>query len=237
MRKSEIPKTLLLPAWAFSVRFPAILIFAFTEIRKFAYPNMLITIASFKGGVGKTTTAIHLAAYFQSLGKTVLIDGDPNRSATAWTGRGKFGFDVVDEFQMAKVARGGYEHIILDTAARPNQETIKSLAEGCDMLILPSTPDLLALDALRLTIQALQEHDARQFKILLTMVRPKPARDGEIALGMLKEAGLPVFDGMIRRYQSFVTAASLGLLVSGVNDPRAHLGAEDYQAVGEELAA
>jgi chromosome partitioning protein len=197
---------------------------------------MLITIASFKGGVGKTTTAIHLAAFFQKLGKTVLIDGDPNRSATTWTGRGKFSFDVVDEFQMAKVTRGGYEHIILDTAARPNQETIKSLASGCDMLILPSTPDLLSLDALRLTIEALRNHKASRYKVLVTMVRPN-TRDGEIAQSMLQEAGLPVFDGMIRRYQSFVTAASMGTLVSGVNDPRAQLGADDYQAIGKELAA
>lgn len=197
---------------------------------------MLITIASFKGGVGKTTTAIHLASYFQTLGKTVLIDGDPNRSATTWTGRGSFPFDVVDEYQMAKVARGGYEHVILDTAARPNKETIKSLAGGCDMLILPSTPDLLSIDALRLTIEALREHKASRFRILLTMVRPN-TRDGEIAQAMLKEAGLPVFGGMIRRYQAFVTAASLGVLVSGVDDPRAQNGAEDYQAVGKELAA
>jgi chromosome partitioning protein len=197
---------------------------------------MLITIASFKGGVGKTTTAIHLAAYFQKLAKTVLIDGDQNRSATAWTARGKFAFDVVDEFQMAKVARGGYEHIILDTAARPNKDTIKSLVEGCDMLILPSTPDLLSLDALRLTIEALREHKAERYKILMTMVRPN-ARDGDIAQTTLKEAGLPVFDGMIRRYQSFVTAASLGVLVSGVNDPRAQIGAKDYQAIGKELTS
>lgn len=198
---------------------------------------MLITIASFKGGVGKTTTAIHLAAYFQSKGKTVLIDGDPNRSASAWAGRGEFPFDVVDEFQMAKVSRGGYEHIILDTAARPNQETVKSLASGCDMLILPSTPDLLSLDALRLTIESLRAHKASKYKVLITMVRPKPARDGEIAQAMLQKAGLPVFDGMIRRYQSFVTAASLGQLVSDVNDPRASLGADDYRAIGEELTA
>ncbi|QKD81208.1 ParA family protein [Thermoleptolyngbya sichuanensis A183] len=35
-----------------------------------------------KGGVGKTTAAIHLAAFLQAQGETLPIDADPNRSAT-----------------------------------------------------------------------------------------------------------------------------------------------------------
>jgi chromosome partitioning protein len=60
---------------------------------------MIITVASFKGGVGKTTTAVHLAAYLASAGSVVLIDGDPNRSATGWAKRGNLMFEVVDERQ------------------------------------------------------------------------------------------------------------------------------------------
>ena len=196
---------------------------------------MLISIASFKGGVGKTTTAIHLAAYFQTKGKTVLVDADPNRSATTWTSRGSFGFDVIDQFQIAKLSSGGHKHIIMDTAARPTKETMESLVEGSDLVILPTSADLLSLDATRLTVELLQSLKSDRFKILITQVRPKPARDGEIAKSMLEAAGLPCFDGMIRRYQSFVTAASLGVLISDVKDERASNGAADYQAIGREL--
>ncbi len=195
---------------------------------------MFVTLTSFKGGVGKSTTALHLAAQLQRSGKTVLIDADPNRSATAWTNRGSFPFDIINEFQLNKIASGQYTHIVMDTAARPSADTMKLLVEGCDLLILPTTPDLLSLDALRLTIESVRGFNADKFKILITMVRPN-TRDGEHAQAMLRENGLPVFDGMIRRYQSFVVAASLGVLVSDVKDERSHFGAADYQAVGKEL--
>ena len=45
---------------------------------------MIVTVASFKGGVGKTTTALHLAAYCQTLAPTLLVDGDLNTRATIY---------------------------------------------------------------------------------------------------------------------------------------------------------
>ena len=76
---------------------------------------MLITVAGFKGGIGKTTTAVHLACYFSQLGKTLLVDGDPNRSATGWSKRGErnFPFKVVDLMQAALYSPK-YEHIVID---------------------------------------------------------------------------------------------------------------------------
>jgi hypothetical protein len=49
---------------------------------------------SFKGGVRKTTTAVRLAAYFQTFAPTLLVDGDIVRASTKWASRGSLPFKV-----------------------------------------------------------------------------------------------------------------------------------------------
>ena len=199
---------------------------------------MIITVASFKGGVGKTTTAIHLAAYlWQQTGQpTLLIDSDQNRSASGWAKRGQLPFPVVDERQAAKSARSA-DHIVIDTQARPEREDLEALADGCDLLVIPSTPDALALDALMLTVTTLQQLGSERFKILLTVIPPKPSRDGEEARNMLAEAGLPLFKTGIRRLVAFQKAALAGVPVYQASDPRAAIAWEDYQAIGREIVS
>ena len=195
---------------------------------------MIITVAGYKGGVGKTSTAVHLACYFQTKGSTLLIDGDPNRSATGWSKRGQLPYQVADERQAAKLARD-YDHIVIDTQARPEPEDLAALVAGCDLLVIPSTPDALALDALMQTVDALRKFKAEQYKILLTIVPPKPSRDGEAAREEMLGMGLPVFQTGIRRLAAFQKAALMGIPVAAVKDPRAADGWADYQAVGKEI--
>jgi chromosome partitioning protein len=181
---------------------------------------MILTVASFKGGVGKTTTAVHLAAYLQKKAPTLLIDGDPNRSASKWTTRGELPFKIVDERSAARHARE-YEHIVIDTEARPNEDDLRALADGCDLLVIPTTPDALALDALLLTVEALEKIGADRYRILLTIIPPKPSKDGEDARQMLSKRGLPIFKGEVRRLVAFQKASLGGVPVYDVGDPRA----------------
>lgn len=197
---------------------------------------MIATVASFKGGVGKSTTAVHLAAYLNARAPTLLIDGDPNRSVTGWAKRGSLPFRVIDERQAARHARD-FQHIVIDTQARPGREDLEALAGGCDLLVIPSTPDALALDALMLTAAMLRELGAERFKVLLTICPPKPSRDAEEARGMIAEAGLPIFAGEIRRAAVFQKAALQGAVVSDVKDPRAAAAWSDYERIGTEATS
>lgn len=196
---------------------------------------VILTVASFKGGVGKTTTAIHLASYFSRLAATVLVDGDPNRSSTSWASRGNPPFQVVGEHQIAMVARQ-CEHLVIDTKARPDPQDLKALAEGCDLLILPCTPDPFSLDALLMTIEALQQLGAEQYKILLTIVPPKPMPDGDHARKTIVGAGLPVFTAEIRRTVAFQRAALDGITVDQVRaSDSASQAWQDYESVAREI--
>ena len=201
---------------------------------------MIVTVASYKGGAGKTTTAVHLAAYFQTLAPTLLLDGDPTRNALNWRDRG-VGFD----FQVAPVTAAAKlspqytsGHIVIDTGQRPSSNDLREMIDASDVLVLPATPVSLDIDGLMQTIDALHSIGAgEQYRVLLTKVPPAPARDASVLRQALTESGVPVFRSEIPFLKAFAKAPGAGEIVSQTKDKNAARAWEAYASAGRELTA
>lgn len=191
----------------------------------------IITVTGYKGGCGKSVSAVHIATFLSTLGgDVVLVDGDPNRTAIAWSERGELPFTVVDERKAMKVVQGR-DFLVIDTPARPDSNDLKELAEGADLLVLPTVPDVVSLEPMLQTASDLGE---ASYRALLTIVPPKPSKEGVTMRDELQANGVPVFHTMIRRAAGFQKAALAGVPVSALTG-RDRLGWLDYEALGKEI--
>ena len=195
---------------------------------------MVISLVGYKGGVAKTTSAVHIAAYLQQFAPTLLVDGDPNRSGLHWARNALLPFQVIDEKQLAKHARH-FEHIVVDSEARPSFDELREIAEGSDLLIVPTTAEELAVHALTQALDDLRRLGHTRWKILQTIVQPYPNKDAEDLRTMLTDLRLPHFTPWIRARQVFRKATGEGVLVSAVKDPKAAEAWAEYAAVGREI--
>lgn len=194
---------------------------------------MIITVAAFKGGVAKSTTALHLATYLQNKADTLLVDGDFNRSALNWSNLGCLPFKVADEKQGVSLVKL-YDHVVIDTPTRPDADELKTIAQGCDLLVIPTTPDAVALAATLQMVELLKQLKTN-YRILLTLIPPNPNKAGEEARTALEKAGLPVFKSGIRRLAVFQRAALEGVPVNAVKDPYAQIAWRCYAEAGKEI--
>lgn len=90
---------------------------------------LVLALASLKGGVGKTTSAVHIAAHLAESWHTVLLaDGDRIRTAMAWGRGGALPFTVGG---MASLSGAGkYDAVVIDSRGGLEDADLIDLADA-----------------------------------------------------------------------------------------------------------
>ncbi|AFY73910.1 ATPase involved in chromosome partitioning [Synechococcus sp. PCC 7502] len=203
--------------------------------------SKILVVLNGKGGVGKTTTTINLAAMMAEKNSVLLVDADPQASATWWVEQsGKsMGFDLSQENNPELLGNlksiTGYDLIIVDTAPALSSKSLSSVVAIANYLILPTPPAPMDLTALIHTVKNVVAPSAISHRVLLTRVNPRGSAEAKDAQSTLSELGIPSFKTFIRAYKAHEKATLEGMPISQWRGRNARDAEADYRNVIAEI--
>jgi chromosome partitioning protein len=204
---------------------------------------MIIGVLNQKGGVGKTTIAIHLAAAFAKQGQRILlIDADPQGSALDWDAARQAPplFTVVGKptatlHRDMDVLSADFDHVVIDGPPRVD-DIARSAIMASDLVLIPVQPSpydvWAAEDIVKLVREAsvFKENLKAVFAINRKIVNTAIGRDVAEALAQYE---LGVLDAAACQRVAFAESASSGQTVLETEPKGA--AAKEIEALANEI--
>jgi chromosome partitioning protein len=208
----------------------------------------VITLASRKGGAGKSTLTAQLAAHAHTLGRRVhVIDADPQGSLKLWHSRRPGGLPTLStpergiERPLAFAMIEGAEFVFIDTA--PTMwVVVQEAMRAATLVVIPARPGFFDLAAVQETVKTARERD-RPYAVVLNAC-PVKRDDKEMALvaqsrAELDALGIPVWAGQVSQRAGFQSTLAVGASAAEIG-PQTAAAAEIaalWSAIARSVAA
>lgn len=205
---------------------------------------MIISVLNQKGGVGKTTIALSLAAYLSKKSKVLVIDADPQNSSTNWylsNDEEEVKFTVTSlshkkiHLEIEEIKKE-YDYIVIDGPPRTT-EVVRSCILSSDLILIPCTPSVYDIWASQETVKIIEEALSFKENIEYTfLINKKIVKTaiGRDAVKTLRDLKVPILKSHICQRVAFAEAAAQGKTVLDI-EPKGKSSLEIEKLIKEIL--
>lgn len=177
----------------------------------------IISLIAQKGGTGKTTLSLSLAVAAHQAGRTVvIIDLDPQASATNWADRREVGAPVAISAQASRLQsvidtarENGVDMLIIDTPPKSESASLAA-ARAADLILVPCRPQIYDLETIPATKEIVNLAGDAPALVVLNAVPPQGRRHEE-SVQVIQNMGLPVASKYFVQRAAFGDAPNAGL--------------------------
>lgn len=202
---------------------------------------MIISFTNQKGGVGKSTTAVHMASWLKKRGDVLLVDSDAQQSSSTWLKALDIPYQVVSDpeelFEVLPKLAEKYTSVVVDGPGSLSEVT-KAILARCDLALVPCQPSGLDLHSSAKIIRFIRHAQELRGGMPKAAMFLSRATKGTLLLQeakqLLKESNFPLLSTTIYQRQCLADAPGQERTVFQLSGVAAKEATKDYESLFKE---
>ncbi|WP_244142112.1 AAA family ATPase [aff. Roholtiella sp. LEGE 12411] len=200
--------------------------------------TMIVAFTNQKGGVGKSTAAVHMTYWLSQRQKTLMVDADAQQSSSVWAKSLGLNYQVIqdpeDLFEKIPQMATEYSALVIDGPGSLSEVT-KAILARCDLALVPCQPSGLDLHSSQKILRFIKHATELRSGFPKAALFLSRATKGTVlereAREVLRATGTRVMKAAVYQRQCIADAPGQGYTVFQMSGKAASEAAADYETM------